>query len=118
MLEQKEEREEKEEEKELPIPYVLGQSMVEETLVRRGGGLGAGSIGGAERLVMRIYGDGWKRGRATFWLPSKHREYIPKFYAFSHSPDDTLESNIPAGVITTTINRSELLPFIPLAIET
>ena len=84
MLEQKEEKEEKEEEKELPIPYVLGQSMVEESLVRRGGGLGAGSIGGAGRLVMRIYGDGWKRGRATFWLPSKHTEFFPKFYVFSH----------------------------------
>ena len=43
MLEQKEEKEEKEEEKELPIPYVLGQSMVEEILVRRGGGRWVGS---------------------------------------------------------------------------
>ena len=43
MLEQKEEKEEKEEGKELPIPYVLGQSMVEETLVRRGGGRWVGS---------------------------------------------------------------------------
>ena len=48
MLEQKEEKEEKEEEKELPIPYVLGQSMVEETLVRRGGGLGAEYWGSGE----------------------------------------------------------------------
>ena len=37
---------------------------------------------------------------------------------FMHSPDDTLELIIPTGDITTTINRSELLPFIPLAIET
>ena len=75
MLEQKEEKEEKEEEKEIPIPYVLGQSMVEESLVRRGGGLGAGSIWGAERLVMRIYGDGWKRGRANLAALETHGIY-------------------------------------------